>query len=890
MNRAPGPLLRMLLAVIDAGRWLAPPSRRRQWRRQWRADIWHASHWLDRDPHGGAGATTLVRRTAGALHHAFWLRLHVRNLEMITHDLRYGWRMMLRKPGFTAAAVLTLGLGIGVNVTMFSWLDATMRRQLNRVSDPDRFVALNNTTRTRSDISLSYLDFVDYRNRRPDSVDDLVAFALVPMSMRTDGDPVRVFGDLVSGNYFGVLGVRAALGRTFAADEDRTPNANPVIVISHNFWQRRFGADPSIVGRAVTLNGHQFTVIGVAPPGFHGTEPYLDLDLWAPMMMQAWVYNGDRLAQRGNHWLEAMAKLKPGITMARAQADLDVLARDLSTAYADGKGFGLKLSELWRAPNAGGAAVAGVMGVQLGVAAIVLLIACANVANLLLARAASRQRETAVRLTLGASRGRVVRQLLTESTLLAFAGGLAGTAFAYWAADVIKWFIPPAPLPIQINPTIGRPVLVFAVALTSLSVLFFGLIPAWQGASSSVVTALKESAAAVTASPRRARLRQMLVVTQVALSLILLVSAGLFARSLQHAQAADLGFSTRNGLLASVDLLQAGYDAVRGRAFFETLQARVRELPGVESATLTHRMPLGFGGTSDFGAKVDGYTPAPNEEITLYYSRVGSDYLKTMGIALVRGRDFTDRDTADRGDVAIVNETVARRYFAGRDAVGGRVRIGERTIEIVGIARDGKYSNLAEPPRPFIYLPVQQWFRPDAVLTVKTAGNPTAIVPAVRDVLRSIDPSIPLFDIRTIEDHLTIALFVQRLVASLLGAFGLLALVLATVGLYGVIAGIVSQRTPEIGMRVALGASHRDIVALILRQGLGMTGLGVVIGLAGAIALTRVFKSLLVGVSTTDAISFIGTTLLLVVVTLLATYLPARRAASVDPLAALRYE
>ena len=632
MNRAPGPLLRMLLAVIDAGRWLAPPSLRRQWRRQWRADIWHESQWLDRDPRGVRRSATLVGRTAGALHHAFWLRFHVRQLEMITHDLRYGWRMMLRKPGFTAVAVLTLGLGIGANVTMFSWLDATMRRQLNGVADSDRFVALNNTTRTRSDISLSYLDFVDYRNRRPDSIDDLIAFMIVPMTMRIDGEPLRVFGDIVSGNYFDLLGVRAALGRTFAPDEDRTPNANPVIVISHNFWQRRFGGDPSVVGRAVTLNGHQFTVIGVGPPGFHGTEPYLDLDLWAPMMMQAWVYNGDRLAQRGNHWLEAMAKLKPGIAMARAQADLDVLARDLSAAYADGKGFGLKLSELWRAPNAGGAAVAGVMGVQLGVAAIVLLIACANVANLLLARAASRQRETAVRLTLGASRARVVRQLLTESTLLAFAGGIAGTAFAYWTADVIKWFIPPAPLPIQINPTIGLPVLSFAVALTSLSVLFFGLIPAWQGASSSVVTALKESAAAVTASPRRARLRQMLVVTQVALSLILLVSAGLFARSLQNAQAADLGFSTRNGLLASVDLLQAGYDAVRGRAFFETLQARVRELPGVESATLTHRMPLGFGGTSDFGAKVDGYTPAPNEEITLYYSRVGSDYLKTMGL------------------------------------------------------------------------------------------------------------------------------------------------------------------------------------------------------------------------------------------------------------------
>ena len=423
-----------------------------------------------------------------------------------------------------------------------------------------------------------------------------------------------------------------------------------------------------------------------------------------------------------------------------------------------------------------------------------------------------------------------------------------------------------------------------------MSVLFFGLVPALQGSSSSVVTALKEAAAAVTASPRRARLRKILVVAQVAMSLMLLISAGLFMRSLQHAQAADPGFSTRNGLLASVDLLTAGYDAARGRAFFETLLARVRQHPGVEAATLTNRMPLGFGGTSDLSAKIDGYTPAPNEEITLYYARVGSEYLKTMGIALVAGRDFTDRDTPERSDVVIVNETAARRYFAGRDPIGGRIRLGGRPVEIVGVARDGKYSNIAEAPRPFMYLPMQQWFRPDSILVVKTAGAPTAIVPAVREALRSIDVNIPLFDIRTIEDHLAIASFVQRMVASLLGAFGLLALVLATVGLYGVIAGIVSQRTPEIGMRVALGASHRDIVALILKQGLGMTGLGVAIGLVGALAITRLFKTLLVGVSTTDAVSFIGTTLLLVAVTLLATYLPARRAASVDPLAALRYE
>jgi macrolide transport system ATP-binding/permease protein len=462
-------------------------------------------------------------------------------------------------------------------------------------------------------------------------------------------------------------------------------------------------------------------------------------------------------------------------------------------------------------------------------------------------------------------------------------------AIAYWTKDLVRWFVPPSPLPIEMDPTLGMPVLLFAVAVTGLSVLAFGLVPALQG-SSSINTALKESAGAVTASPRRARVRQGLVVAQVALSLILLVSAGLFLRTLQNAHAVDPGFSTRAGLLASIDLLPAGYDTARGRVFFRDTVARVREIPGVEAASLASRVPLGFGGGSDFGATIDGYAAAPNEEITLYYTRVGSEYLKTMGIPLIAGREFTDRDTSETTDVGIVNETLARRYFGGRDPIGGRIHTGQRTIEIVGIARDGKYSNITESPRSFLYLPVQQFYRGDAVLLVKTRGNPADVVPRLHEVFRSLDANVPLFDVRTIEEHLEIAVFIQRMVASLLGAFGALALVLATVGLYGVIAAIAVQRTPEIGMRMALGATRRDIVSLILRQGLGMTLAGVGLGLAGAFGVTRLFKSLLVGVSATDGVSFIGTTVLLVLVALAATYLPARRAAGIDPLQALRNE
>jgi predicted permease len=405
-----------------------------------------------------------------------------------------------------------------------------------------------------------------------------------------------------------------------------------------------------------------------------------------------------------------------------------------------------------------------------------------------------------------------------------------------------------------------------------------------------VITALKESAAAVTAAPRRARLRKTLVVAQVALSLLLLVSAGLFLRTLVNAQAADPGFSTRSGLLASIDLQPAGYDPPRGGAFQRLMLARIRDIRGVEAASLAQRVPLGFGGSSDIGVSVEGYTPAPNEEVGTYYNRVGSDYFRTMGIGLVAGREFTDRDTADAPAVCVINETVARRYFAGRNPIGGRIRVSTRPVEVVGIARDGKYSSISEAPKAFMYLPLQQAYRADVVLLMKTQGDPAAVVPLLHETMRALDANISLFDVRTIAEHLEISVFLQRMIASLLGAFGALALLLSTVGLYGVIAAIAAQRTPEIGMRMALGATRRDIVSLILKQAMGMTAIGVGVGLAGAFGVTRLFKSLMVGVSTTDGMSFAGTTLLLVLVALAASYIPARRAAAIDPLQALRNE
>jgi macrolide transport system ATP-binding/permease protein len=883
------PLLRLLLAIINTGRWLAPPSRRREWRRQWRADILHEWQWLTRHPRGVGDRASLFVRAAGALRHAFWLRVHVRSLEMMTQDIRYGWRLMIRKPGFTAVAVLTLGLGIGANVTIYSWAESWLRHPLRGVSNFDRIVTLYGSTATRANLPLSYPDFVDYRAQRPDGVDDLIAYSMLSLNMRTDGDPIRVWGQIVTGNYFDMLGVRAALGRTFTHEDDRAPDRDPVVVFSHSFWQRRFGGDPAIVGRTIVLNGHTFTVIGVAAEEFRGNEWPLALDLWVPMMMKQTVMGGEPLTARGISWLQTMVRLKPHTTLDRAQADFNVVARTLAATYVQDAGRSARLYPTWRSPGAAEAALP-MLGVLGGLVAIVLLIACANVASLLLARATTRQRETAVRLALGAGRRRLVQQMLTESALLAGAGGLAGLLIAYWTVNVTEAFVPPTPYPVQMHTSLSAATLAFTLVVSAISALAFGLAPALQGSAASVVAALKASASTVSSSPGRARFRHALVVGQVAASLVLLVSASLFLRTLRNAQAADPGFSTRSGVLAAIDLAPAGYDEARGRVFFRDLLTRVREVPGVDAASLAGRVPLDFGWSGSLRAQIDGYMPAANEEIELYYNRVGSDFLRTMGIRLVDGREFTDRDTAGSIEVGVISEAVARRYFAGRNPIGGRVHVGPRIVQIVGVARDAKDSNITETPRAYLYVPVQQWHRSAMVLAVKTAGDPASVVPALQRIVRQLDANVPLFDIRTIADHLQIVSFVQRQIATMLAVFGGLALLMAMVGLYGVIATTVAQRTAEIGMRMALGADRGNILALVLTQGLAVTLTGIAIGLAGSVGVTRLFKSQLVGVSTTDAVSFAGTTVLLVLVALAATYLPARRAARIDPLQALRQE
>jgi predicted permease len=886
----PTGFLRVLLRVLATMRPLAPPSLRRDWYRQWRADVWHESQWVSRSPRPQPRAVTaLAVKVAGAARHALWLRFYVRRLEMISQDLRYGWRLLVRRPGFTAVAILMLGLGLGTSVTIFSWLQTALQ-PIPGVADRDRLAMLHGTTRTRNDLSTSYPNLMDYRERKPASIADLAGQTLVPLNIGAGGSPPqRIYGLIVTGNYFDMLGARPLIGRGFLPEEDRVPGQAPVIVLSEGVWRRQFAADPAIAGKTVHVNGRPFTVVGVAPPGFRGAMPHLAADAFVPMMMQRAVTAGDQLTARGNGWLQPVVKLAPGVSLEKAEADLREVVRQLRADHAIPGEGSIRLSEPWRASDVS-VAITAVIGAQLAIALIVLLIGCANVASLLLARAAARQKETAVRLSLGAGRLRLIQQMLVESTLLAIGGGLAGAAAAYWAAGLIQRFVPPTPLPIDLAASLDARALAFASGLTALSIFAFGLVPALQGSSSSLVSSLKDSAASATSSRSRTRLRSGIVVFQVALSVLLLVCAALFLRTLRNASSVDPGFSTRSALLATVDLLPAGYDRERGAVFYRTLLARLRETPGVESATTIRRVPLGVRGTGDILFAVDGYAPASGEEMLTDWNPVSPGYLATMGIGLVDGRDIGETDVTGGRDVVVINETLARRYFSGRRALGGRLTLGSRAVQVIGIARDGKYSTITEAQRPAVYVPMQQWYVPDTTLVVKTAGDPMAVLPAVRAVVRELDPGVPLFEIQTMAGHLETATFVQRTAASVVTALGVVALLLAAIGLYGLIAGSVVLRLPEIGMRMALGAVRRDIVRLIVGQGLRVTALGLAIGLVLAAAVTRLLAGLLVGVTPTDATSYVLTIIVLAVVAISAAALPARRAAKMDPLTALRHE
>jgi predicted permease len=880
--------LRLARALLSVAAPLVPADSRRVWRDQWIADLAHYDRCLAREGRGSVARTSLtLRRAAGAVPHAYALRLLSWSPRMLTHDLTFAWRMFIRRPAFTAVAVLILALGIGANATIFSWVERILLTPLSGVADQGNLAVLQGTYGQRKNLSMSYPNFVDLRAARPDGFTDVMAFRIVSAALRTGGEPRRVFGELVTGNFFDVLGVRAALGRTLGDADAKTPGGDLVAVISDALWRRSFGADPAAVGRSVDVNGRPFTIVGVLPPDFHGSVAGLALDFFIPMTMQEVVLAGDRLTQRGNSWLDVYGRLAPHSNLERAQSGASLVAARLAKAYPDAdEGRGIAVLPLTR--SGASALLMPVMTTLMLVVGLVLMIACANLASLLLARASTRHREMAVRLAVGASRGRLVRQLLLESLLLALVGGAAGLLLAHWASGALAWFIPPSSFPIAFETGIDPRVVGFAALATLLTALLSGLLPALRASRADVTTMLKETAAASVGV--RSRLRQALVIGQVALSTVLLVSAALFVRSLARASAIDVGYSARTGLFASLDLQAGGYDEARGTAFIQQAIARVSEVPGVRAASVAMSLPLSLSSGSDRSFSVDGYAAPSNEDLIAYYNRVGPHYFEAMGIDIVEGRPITERDTRDTPLVVVINETMARRYFNGRSPIGRTMRFGMGPATVVGVARDGKYLTLNESPLNYMYVPVLQSYWPALVMHVRTTADPSAVLPAVQRAVHGIDPGLPMFDVQTIEDHRQIAVFLPMLASTLLGLFGTLALVLSVVGLYGLVAFAVAQRRREIGVRVALGADRRTVTALIIRQGLWPAAAGAAAGLGLAAIAAHALRNQLIATSPFDPLSFIGTGVLLIAVAAGACAVPALRAARLSPLRAMRLD
>ncbi|MGH9839006.1 MAG: ABC transporter permease [Blastocatellia bacterium] len=812
-------------------------------------------------------------------------------MQTLWQDLRYGARILWKQPGFTLIAVVTLALGIGANTAIFSLVNTILFCPLP-VQEPQRLVAVFPTIqRTNEPQAFSYPNYVDVRDRN-DVFSGATAYQISAMSLSRNGNNEIIWGYLATGNYFELLGVKAALGRTFTPEDDRTPGAHPVAVLSYASWQKRFGADRNIVGQTVLLNNHSYTIIGVAPPRFNGTEIVYAPEIWAPMMMVEQIVPGaHQLEQRNDSSMYCVGRLKAGVSVAQAESSLSNLMAQLGREFPDsneGKRMMLTPPGLifptFRTPMIGFA------GVLMLTVALVLLIACANLAGLLLARATGRRKEIAIRLSLGASRARLVRQLLTESLLLALAGGLAGLLLAVWLIDLVIAFKPPVFIPLLLDLQLDWRVLSFTVGLSLLTSALFGLIPALQATKPELAPALKDESAL--GGYRRSRLRNGLVVAQVALSLVLLVAAGLVVRSLGHVQVMSPGFNPENVVELMMILSLQGYDEAKGKQFQQQMVERVQALPGVKSAAIINKLPLGLT-RSDRYIFIEGAPPTLGAQ-TPYalFANVSPGYFQTMEIPLVEGRVLTERDREDAPKIVVINETFARRFWPGQNAIGKRFRHGSADGPLVeiGVAKDGKYFSLGEAPQPFFYLPSLQSYADPTTLLVRTTNNPKAAIAQIRGEVLKLDPTMPFVEVKTLTEHMSLSLFPLRIGASVVGSFGLLALLLAAIGIYGVMAFAVSQRTREIGIRMALGAQGADVLRLIIKQGLRLMLIGLGLGLAGALLLTRLMSSVLYGVSATDLVTFVSVTVLLGIVVLLACWIPARRATKVDPMVALRCE
>jgi macrolide transport system ATP-binding/permease protein len=811
-------------------------------------------------------------------------------IETLIQDTRYGFRRLIKNPGVTIIAVLSLALGIGANTAIFSLVNTALLRPLP-VEKPEQLVSLSNLSENRVFPTFSYPNYKDFRDRN-DAFDGLIAYRFAPLSVSHDGVNERLWGYIVTGNYFEVLGVKAFMGRVISTDDDRLPGAHPVAVLSYEGWQRRFNSDPSAVGKSLIVNGRSFTIIGVAPRGFFGTEIIAAPEFWFPMAMQAEIEVGDNwLDKRGVENLFVQGRLKPGVSAQQAQSVLNSIALQLEREFPDfNEGKRVNTIQPGFISSSMRGAVLGFTGLLMVVVIFVLLLACTNLINLLLARAVERRKEIAVRLALGASRLRLVRQLMTESMLLAIMSGALGLLLAYWLVSLAVMIKPPVDVPLSINLHLDYRVLIFTCLASLATGVLFGLLPALQATKVDLQSALKSETSG--GSPRRSLLKNGLIVLQVSLSLVLLVGGGLMLRALQNAQTLDLGFNPKNAVEATFDLRLQGYNKARALEFHKRLLERVRTLPGVTSAGLVDLAPvdLHFSRGPVF---IEGQSVERAKAPLAMTSRVSPGYFQAMGTALLRGRDFNEKDDEKAPPVAIINETFARRFWPGQDPLGKRFSLGradQPPVQVIGVVADGKYAGLNESPQPFVSRPLSQAYSGATTLIVRSDTDPQKQIAVIRSELEQLDPYLPLSSSKLLTERLAMPLLPVRIATAVLSSFGLLALALAAIGIYGVMSYAVSRRTREIGVRVALGAQAADLLRLVLWQGMVPPLIGVALGILAALGLTRLVRSLLFGVSSADPLTYTGVAALLTTVALLACYIPARRATRVDPMVALRDE
>ena len=806
-------------------------------------------------------------------------------------DLRFALRQLAKSPGFTVVVVLSLALGIGANTTVLCWLRHLVLHPLPGVANQEQIAVL---VSNQGSGCASLPDLRDFGQHR-EIFAGTEASMPTPACLTVENQPEWIQAQIVSADFFALLGVKPLLGRTFLPEEDQKPGGNPVLVISENLWRRRFGADPSILGRVVDLNRHRFTIVGVAPTSFRGSMTPATFDVWAPASMIWEVRNQGTyfLTERTARGWHNLARLQPGVSLAQAQAAVATFDAQLAAAYPKtNAGIHYHLVPLSQCPWGAQTVMGPALGLLLAVSLGVQLIVTANVANLLLARAASRQKEIAIRLAAGSSRGRLIRQLLTESLLLASVGGAAGVLFASWAVDSVQYFLPAALAGhAQFSFPLDGVTLGCTLLLTLGTGLAFGLFPALQASRPDLYAVLKEGGRSSQGGTSHHRLRNTLVIAEVAVALVLLVGAGLCVKGLRQARQIDISFNPDHVLIAGLQIGMNGYNQDTGKVFYRQVRQRLASVPGVEEAALASWFPLGLSGCKGSGVDVEGYRRPDNEDITYEFAIVSPRYFAALRIPLLVGRDFADADDAPATPVAIVNEHFAQRFWPAQDPIGRRFRTGGVWRTIVGVAKAGKYNRLDEAPDAFFYLPYQQGVPDlDLSLCVRTQGDPSAFASTLRQALREVDPGVELLQTLPLAAYSSMVLFPQKMASGLLLLLGVVALTLSSMGVCAVMAYAVSQRMREFGVRIALGATAADVLRQVIRQGMLLAGGGIGLGLLLAVAATGLLRSFLYGVSPFDPLTFIGVPIVLALVALLACYLPARRATKVDPIVALRAE